>query len=809
MSPRPRTAPAAALALAAIAALAAIPPPANAQPVRRDPHIGYLYPAGAQRGATLEIIAGGQFLERPQTALVSGEGIAAAIVRHERPMPQNRLADLREKIEEVRKAMAENATNTMMQAGATNTGTLAAYFAGRTNLFPRATRAADQSKRSREERMLEDAAAILKSLNISDDEIRAFVKAAKMRRDPKRQENRQIEENVILRLTVATNAPPGVRELRLLGAAGLSNPIAFRVGPFPEVTEPHAEDPEDGKPITVALPAVINGQLLPGTADRYAFSARGGSHIVAAVQARALVPYLADAVPGWIQPVLTLRDERGRETAFADDLWHNPDPILACAIPATGGYTLEIRDALYRGREDFVYRITLGVVPAVTSVFPLGAMPGAPADLLLTGWNLPAKSVRATAPPRPGIVPVTACVPFDTAIEPALDLKIEDLPGVLETEPNDPSAPAQSVAPPAVVNGRIDAPGDTDCFTLQAAPGAKFAAEVTARRLGSPLDAWIRVFDGKGGLLAKADDCPDRAAGLVTHQADPAALFTVPNNGAVTVEIGDAQNRGGPEFGYRLRLAPPEPRFDVFVTPASINGRSGACVPVTFHAVRRDGFDGDIDLAITRAPAGCVLSGGRIPANCDKVRATITLGADTPKSPEPVAFEATGQTAGTTIRRPVTAAEEMMQAFLWLSLVPARETLVWAARGGVRPLQAPEKVSLVPGAASTVHFSTGPAPTKTGATLELDLSEPPEGVTIEKFEPDPDGYAVTFRADGAKAKPGQRGNLILEARLDPPNTGKKPADRNRKTLVYLPALPYEISTTRLAGGEPGSAGREE
>jgi hypothetical protein len=33
------------------------------------------------------------------------------------------------------------------------------------------------------------------------------------------------------------------------------------------------------------------------------------------------------------------------------------------------------RDALYRGREDFVYRIAIGELPFVTDIFPLGGRP--------------------------------------------------------------------------------------------------------------------------------------------------------------------------------------------------------------------------------------------------------------------------------------------------------------------------------------------------------------------------------------------------------------------------------------------------
>ena len=53
---------------------------------------------------------------------------------------------------------------------------------------------------------------------------------------------------------------------------------------------------------------------------------------------------------------------------------------------------VEIRDSIYRGREDFVYRVTLGELPFVTSIFPLGGPAGTQTTVELTGWNLPAAS---------------------------------------------------------------------------------------------------------------------------------------------------------------------------------------------------------------------------------------------------------------------------------------------------------------------------------------------------------------------------------------------------------------------------------
>ena len=50
--------------------------------------------------------------------------------------------------------------------------------------------------------------------------------------------------------------------------------------------------------------------------------------------------------------------------------------MLYYEIPEDGEYVVEIKDSIYRGREDFVYRITLGELPFVTSIFPLGGPAG-------------------------------------------------------------------------------------------------------------------------------------------------------------------------------------------------------------------------------------------------------------------------------------------------------------------------------------------------------------------------------------------------------------------------------------------------
>ena len=69
-----------------------------------------------------------------------------------------------------------------------------------------------------------------------------------------------------------------------------------------------------------------------------AFIARKGQHLVVAVSARELIPYLADAVPGWFQATLALYDAKGKELAYDDDFRFHPDPVLLCEIPKDGDY---------------------------------------------------------------------------------------------------------------------------------------------------------------------------------------------------------------------------------------------------------------------------------------------------------------------------------------------------------------------------------------------------------------------------------------------------------------------------------------
>src|SRR4051812_45990265 len=69
------------------------------------------------------------------------------------------------------------------------------------------------------------------------------------------------------------------------------------------------------------------------------------------------------------------------------------------------------------------------------------------------------------------------------------------LQDVAEKEPNDEPAKAQAVMLPAVVNGRLDKPGDVDVFAVTLKKGDTLVASVDAHRsLKSPMDGVLQVL---------------------------------------------------------------------------------------------------------------------------------------------------------------------------------------------------------------------------------------------------------------------------------------------------------------------------
>lgn len=738
-----------------LAIFLAIAPAAMAQQQQNAPHVAYVYPAGGRQGETFQVTVGGQYLATADNAYISGGGVQIKVDEYIKPLTQKQAMELRDKVQELMKKPKDAAA-------------------------------------------VKEIAEIRKKLS-------TFV----------RMPNPVLSETVTLQVTLASDAEPGRREFRLEGANGLSNPMVFQVGQLPEQSKKEAKiggNPMPGQPprgpgeprstapepeINITLPTVVNGQIMPGGVDRYRFKARKGQQIIAVTSARELIPYLADAVPGWFQAAIAIYDADGNELAYDDHYRFRPDPALLCKIPKDGQYVLEVRDSLYRGREDFVYRIALGELPFVTSIFPLGGPAGGQTAVDLKGWNLPVHKLTVdTKDKQPGIIPIF--MRKGATISNQLPFEVDSLPECLEQEPNNDLATAQKITLPIIVNGRIDKPGDWDVYRFEGHAGEKIVAEVDARKLDSPLDSLLKLTDANGRQLAMNDDYGDKGAGLSTHQADSLLTATLPANGNYYLYLCDTQHKSGPEYGYRLRISAPQPDFALRVVPSSINVRAGMSVPITVYALRKDGFSGAISLALKDVPKGFTLSGGQVPANQDQVRLTLAAPQIPPDEPINICLEGRATIDGREITRSAVPAEDMMQAFIYRHLVPSKNLLVEViGRGRQRaPLRllGGTPVKLTASGAAKVRFSLPPGPLAN--QVQLALSNPPEGISIEKLSTVQDNLVLQLHLDAEKMKPGMKGNLIVDAFTErdvaAATGGKPPAAKRRVPLGTLPAIPFEV-----------------
>ena len=555
-----------------------------------------------------------------------------------------------------------------------------------------------------------------------------------------------IRQLAILHLTIDANAKPGRREIRLVCNNGITNPLSFYVGDVPEVREPRYVAPylkAEPRPF-FTIPANLNGQIRPGETDRFDFAAaKAGAEYTFRCLGRALVPFLGDGVPGHFQPVLEIFDENGRSVAYADDRRFDPDPTLVFKAPAAGNYTLAVRDALYRGREDFVYRI----------------------------------EVRPGLPPKAEIPPP----PAEFAELPPVAAQ----PGV-ETE----------VKVPALAKGVFESADKGGFrFRFHAAEGEKLVFETFARRLGSPIDTRLRLFDRSGKLLAECDDLKGPRIGLTYHQADSRICFTAPRDGDYLLRLDENAGTAGPDCFFYLRIDRPRPDFELWTAPSVLQfSPSGAALPVKIVVVRRDGFDGEIRIRAKAPTRIAVVGPDTIPAGAGEAYVTLKCfqNPDRYQMNRPLPLTLTGEAGGKV--RQVRPGDEAMQAFAYTHIIPAEELLLFHA-GSVAGEsrihwydQTPFRVCLRRGTPGKLRLVCLPEPAPTDK-LEFSFLGNPAGLSVGKAEYESGFFTIPVTAD-EKFAPGIS-NQVLMVRFSF-NTKPDKRGKSRRIAVNLPLPAFRL-----------------
>jgi hypothetical protein len=179
------------------------------------------------------------------------------------------------------------------------------------------------------------------------------------------------------------------------------------------------------------------------------------------------------------------------------------------------------------------------------------------------------------------------------------------------------------------LNGIVSKPGESDWFRFKAKPGQALDVNVFARRLRSPLDSVVEVFDDKGASVASNDD----SAG-----PDSTVKFTADGDRDYFVRVKDHLGRGGADFVYRVEVTPQQPSLGLAIPQVARNdsqSRQYIAVPrgnrfATLISARRANFSGDLAFRVEGLPAGVALRADTMSSRVDAMPLVFEAAADAP-----------------------------------------------------------------------------------------------------------------------------------------------------------------------------------
>ncbi len=412
-----------------------------------------------------------------------------------------------------------------------------------------------------------------------------------------------------IKFTVAPDALPGVRDFRIATPRGVSTLGQLVITRDPVVAESAPND-DAGQAHPFAVPATVCGTIEKAEdVDFFKFHAPAGAKLNFNVRCMRLQDRIHD-LQQHADPILTIRTAAGVTVASSDNYFYG-DPFISHEFDLEGDYLLEIRDVRYQGNAYWEYSIDVSDQPFVTNVFPLAVRPGQASRLQLVGHHLPQQAqAEITLPTGTDRSTLWQPLPLAGASSNPVPLFVTDLPLVLESDgDNNAVEHAQLVTVPASINGRIESEADIDCFAFDAKKGEKLSFEVLARRQQSELDSHLRILTDQGKQLALNDDLRLGKRGYADSWVED---WTAPADGRYVIELRDLHLRGGDAFVYALNVTPSQPYFELYADTDKTQLSPGSNGAIFVRAVRKNGFDKEIQLHVDNLPSGVTAVCGRI-----------------------------------------------------------------------------------------------------------------------------------------------------------------------------------------------------
>lgn len=423
------------------------------------------------------------------------------------------------------------------------------------------------------------------------------------------------------KIKVAPDAKLGEHVAQVRCKSGISDFRTFYVGALPAVAEKEPNS-EFAAPQPIELGVTVDGRVDTEDVDHFVVTAKKGQRIVAEIEALRLGTYLFD-------PYVAILDSKRFELSAADDspLLYQ-DAVASIVAPEDGEYIVQVRETSYGGNGNCRYRLHVGSFPRPTMVYPGGGQVGSEVDVRYIGdptgdlaqkVQLPAaldEEFTLFATDANGIAP--SGNPF----------RLSTVPNALEVEPNNDRGNATSTTFPCTFNGIIDQPDDYDWFKFTAKKGQSFDVECYARRIRSPLDPVVYVYDAAGKRLASNDD---------SRGPDSYFRWQVPADGEYYIWVRDHLKNGGPDYVYRVEMQPVAPKLTLGIPRTTRYGQERQQIYVargnrfaTLLSARRENFGGQLVLDGKGLPAGITMHAEPMPDYQSSMPVIFEAAADAP-----------------------------------------------------------------------------------------------------------------------------------------------------------------------------------
>ncbi|MDP6893414.1 MAG: hypothetical protein QF731_09570 [Verrucomicrobiota bacterium] len=448
---------------------------------------------------------------------------------------------------------------------------------------------------------------------------------------------------------VASAVPPGVYEVRFVGALGVSNPRPFVVGTINELFSTGDNDSIE-KAFPITRQSLVNASVLARKSQWFRLKCDQNQRI--------LLRLTAASLDSKLDPIMVLRNKEGDRLARADG-----KGLIDYTQSTAGDLYLQIHDSSFAGGVEYFFRVeNITNVAHVDFVYPSVVPNSEESQVTLYGRNLPGSelSLFNGADGRQ----------LERLVVKLGDLMRSDLPGGLSLPPasivleggayrlpgaNHHSNPfflthaneqsiikedekksglhvSQLVPSLGVVAGRFYPERDIDSFRFTIKKGKSYQLDLFSQRLGFNTHPYVttqivNVSDGKEvpGEVKEFYESKENLGGREFNMTnrDVTWRFQAKSDGYLRVVLRDLFNQVSDGFfkSYVLTMRRQVPGFRLVVHPQTIpidknkrnielmttHLRKGGCLPIRIVAIRQGAFTDPIRVVAEGLPKGVSL----------------------------------------------------------------------------------------------------------------------------------------------------------------------------------------------------------